>query len=355
MVCASLSSAKTQSNFECLTSQRVIQILARWIAVDFDSDTTLRGRLENDVPVCNDTRPRSGNPAARMRENPNRRVLKSGEHAIRLIVVLPQLGVRRRQHDVEGRRLIVGEIEMARRVDVRLNPLQQSESAAVACVDAVDSEPLRRGFGHRHAAGDSEPVRMIGHRGVLIASLNAGVGNLLDRRSTIAPFGVHLQIAAVLFNGGTIEAGIREHPPYLRAAQKVPPKLPSSLDIGATLAPFDCLFDGRRCAGLEDLAYHARRTRPDAWNSRQGTIGPQQVGQRRVQREDRGGRPLVAEHLLLRRLRERQIAKVPAHNGVHVRIGSRPLHRRRPELVSVRFGEWRLGRPGDHFAGRLEA
>ena len=149
---------KDTIEFEGLTSQREIQILARWITVDFDSDTTPRGRLENDVPVCNDARPRSGNPAARMRENPNRLVLKSGEHAIRLIVVLPQLGVWRRQHHVEGRRLIVGEIEMARRVDVRLNPLQQSESAAVACVDAVDSEPLRRGFGHRHAAGDSEAV-----------------------------------------------------------------------------------------------------------------------------------------------------------------------------------------------------
>ena len=219
----------------------------------------------------------------------------------------------------------------------------------------VNSQTLRRGFGHRHATGDLEPVRMVGHRRVLIASLNAGVGNLLDRRRTIAPFGVHLQITAVLLNGGAIEGGIREHPPDLRAAQKVSPKLPSSLDIGATLAPFDGLFDGRRCAGLEDLAYHARRTRSDARNSRQGAVGSEQVGQGPVQREDRGGRPLVAEHLLLRRLRERQIAKVPAHNGVHVRICSRLLHRHRQSLVSVRFGQWRLGRPGDHVAGRLEA
>ena len=140
---------------ECLPCQHEIQILARWIAVDFDRDTTPGGGLEHDVPVRHHARPRSGHPAARVRENPNRRVLKSGEHAIRLIVVLPQLGVRRREHDIEGGRLVVGEIEVTRRVDVRLDPLQQPESAAVACVDAVDRQPLRRGFGHRHAAGDS--------------------------------------------------------------------------------------------------------------------------------------------------------------------------------------------------------
>jgi hypothetical protein len=47
------------------------------------------------------------------------------------------------------------------------------------------------------------------------------------------------------------------------------------------------------------------------------------------ERENRAGGSLVAEHLLLRRLRERQIAKVPADNGVHVRVCSRLLHRHR--------------------------
>ena len=43
---------------------------------------------------------------------------------------------------------------------------------------------------------------MIGDRRVLIAALKAGVGNLLDRRMAVAPFGVHLQVAAVLLNRG---------------------------------------------------------------------------------------------------------------------------------------------------------
>ena len=315
---------KDTAERECLPSQCVVEILARWIAVDFNGHTTLGGGLEHGLPVRDHAGTRSGDAAARVRQDSDRRMLKSGEHAIRLIVVLPQSGVRRRQHDVEGRRLIGGEIEVARRVDVGLDALQQSESASVSRVDAVNGQTLRRGFGHRHATGDLQSVRMVGDRRVLIASLNAGVGNLLDRRRTIAPFGVHLQITAVLFNGGAIEGGIRENPPHLRAAQKVPPKLPSSLDVGATLATFDGLFDGRRCAGLEDLAYHARRTRSDARNSRQGAVGSQQVGQGPVQRENRGGRPLVAEHLLLRRLRERQIAQ-----------DTRPRRRSRPRMLEA--------------------
>ena len=196
---------------------------------------------------------------------------------------------------------------------------------------------------------------MVGHRRVLIASFKAGVGNLLDRRRAITPFGVHLQITAVLLDGRASEGGIRQDSPHLRAAQEVPTKVTPPLNIGAPLALLDGLFDGRRAAGLENLADHARRPRSDAWNSRQRTVGASQVGEWLVQRENGVGRALVAEHLLLRRLRERQIAKIPPDHGVHVRIRSRRLHRHGSRLLSVRFGEWRLGRSGDHVAARLEA
>ena len=181
--------------------------------------------------------------------------------------------MRRGEHDVEGGGLLVGEIKVPRRVDVRFDSLQQTESTAVSRVDVLNGQTLRRGFRHRHAAGDFEPVRMVGHRRVLIASFDAGVGNLLDRRRAITPFGVHLQIAAVLFDGGASEGGIRQDSPHLRPAQEVPTKLTPPLNIGAPLALLDGLFDGRRSAGLENLADHARRPRPDAWNSRQRTVG----------------------------------------------------------------------------------
>jgi hypothetical protein len=65
-------------------------------------------------------------------------------------------------------------------------------------VDVVDGPPLVSGFWHRHAAGDLQTVRVIGDRRVSISSLKARLGDLLNRRITVAPFGVHLQIAAVI-------------------------------------------------------------------------------------------------------------------------------------------------------------
>ena len=47
---------------------------------------------------------------------------------------------------------------------------------------------------------------------------------------------------------------IREHAPDLGPAEKVPPKLTSPLDVCAAVAPFDRPFDGRRLAGLQNLA-----------------------------------------------------------------------------------------------------
>jgi hypothetical protein len=89
---------------------------------------------------------------------------------------------------------------------------------------------------------------------------------------------VHLQIAAVLAYGRAIEGRIRENPPYLSAAEHVPPQLPSSPDIVAPLARLDRLFDSRRLAGLEDFANHTRRTWSDAGDPGEGAVGCQQVG-----------------------------------------------------------------------------
>jgi len=124
---------------------------------------------------------------------------------------------------------------------------------------------------------------VVGVRLGLIAALHAGVGNVFDRRNAIAPFGVHLQIAAILLKRGTLEVGVGENPPHLRAAQEVPPKLAAPLDIAPTLALLDGLFDGRRSPGLENLANDARRTRPDARNPRKSAVGLQQISQRRIE------------------------------------------------------------------------
>ena len=120
MRCQQATEAVRRATFDAARSTTALR---RRIAVDFNGDTTLRGSLEDDRPVRNDAGPRSRDAAARVRKNPNRRVPKSGKHAIGLIVGLPQLGVRRRKHDVEGSRLVVSEIEVTHRVDVRLDAL----------------------------------------------------------------------------------------------------------------------------------------------------------------------------------------------------------------------------------------
>ena len=143
---------------------------------------------------------------------------------------------------------------------------------------------------------------------------------------------MHLQVAAVLLEGGTRECRIREHAPDFGAAEKMPPKLASPLDVCAAVALFDRLFDGRRLAGLQNLADDSCRAGPDAGDPRQRAVRADQIGQRHVEREDRRGGPLVAEHLLLRRLCERQIAQISADDGVDVCVGSGPLHRHRTHL-----------------------
>src|SRR5437763_17018265 len=94
---------------------------------------------------------------------------------------------------------------------------------------------------------------MIGHRRVLITAPKAGVGNFLYCRVAVAPFGMHLQVAAVLLKRRTSESRIREDAPDLGAAEKVSPKLASSLNVCAAVATIDRVFDGGRLAGLQKL------------------------------------------------------------------------------------------------------
>ena len=70
-------------------------------------------------------------------------------------------------------------------------------------------------------------------------------------------------------------------------------------------------------------------------NPRQRAIRADQIGQRHVEREDRRRGPLVTEHLLLRRLCERQIAQISADDGVDVCVDSGSLHRHPTHLSAL--------------------
>src|SRR4051812_18867583 len=140
---------------------------------------------------------------------------------------------------------------------------------------------------------------MIGDRRIPVATLQARVGNLLERWIAVAPFGVHLQIAAVLAGGRPVACRVRQHAPDLGAAEKVLPELTPSLDVFAAVALLDRVFDGRRLSCIEDLADDACRPGPDPGYSRQRAISSDEIRQLGVEREDCRRRPLVAEHLLL--------------------------------------------------------
>ena len=77
---------------------------------------------------------------------------------------------------------------------------------------------------------------MIGDRCVVITTLKACVGDLLYCRTAVAPFGVHLQVPAVLLKRRTRECGVRENAPDFDAAEEVSPKMlhDVSLPVGPT-------------------------------------------------------------------------------------------------------------------------
>src|ERR1700730_10169554 len=99
---------------------------------------------------------------------------------------------------------------------------------------------------------------MIGHRRVVIATLQAGVGYLVYRRIAVAPFGVHVQVAAVLVKSGARQCGIRENAPDFGATEKMSPELATPRNVCLAVAPFDRLFDGWRLAGIQNLADDSR-------------------------------------------------------------------------------------------------
>src|SRR6185369_8695747 len=94
---------------------------------------------------------------------------------------------------------------------------------------------------------------MIGDGRISISALEARLSNVGQRHRSVAPFRVHLEIAAVLPERRTGHGRVHQNPPDLRAAQKVPPELASPLDVGAPPALVNGALDGCGAPGLENL------------------------------------------------------------------------------------------------------
>ena len=174
---------------------------------------------------------------------------------------------------------------------------------------------------------------MIRDRGVRIAARLAGPSDIFDGRTAVAPLGVHLEIAGVIIERWSITRTIVKDSQDFGPAQEMRAQRATTLDVVATATRVNRTFNGRGSASLERLLNDSRRPWADAGDLWQPALRRDEFRQGRVESQNSGGRPLVAEHLWLRCLREREVAQQSA--GDRVDIGERRHRRRSPTLIAL--------------------
>jgi hypothetical protein len=98
-------------------------------------------------------------PAAGMCQHVHPGRLDRPAHARRLIVGRPEIGMHRREHELDRTQLGACDIQRAVGEDVRLDALDDVQRPVEILVDAVDLALLRRHVFRRHAARDSQPLQ----------------------------------------------------------------------------------------------------------------------------------------------------------------------------------------------------
>jgi hypothetical protein len=121
--------------------------------------------------------------------------------------------------------------------------------------------------------------------------------------------------------------GISEHPDHFGPAEEMRPQNASPLDVISSSTRGDSTFHCWRGTSIENLDDDAQRTRADARDFRQGSIGSTQRGELLFERQDGRCGSLVAEGLLRRRLNKRQVAKQAANHGVDIHSAHRTCKR----------------------------
>src|SRR5687767_6379570 len=128
---------------------------------------------------------------------------------------------------------------------------------------------------------------------------------------------MHLQVTVVVTKRWTREPRLAQHLEHLRAAQELLAESAAALDVLALTAFVDGTLDRWRLACREDFAHDSEGCGADAINlGRLGCIPQRRKGRFEAQDGARG--PLVAEHLLTRRLHPCQIAQQTPDNRVDV-------------------------------------
>ena len=264
------------ARFQRASGQGVIEVLSRRIAIDLNRDAALCRRRKHGVPIGDDACARAGDPTARVRQNANRRMLRrlracvrSGPRSCGAANAARPVPRRRRpprrQPDPADQR---------RRCSLRC-PVRAGIALPRLSVDAVDGPPLVSGFGHRHAAGDLQAVRVVGDRRVSIAALQG------RRRRSAGPSDSRRSIRSASADRrgnpramGPSNAGSRRIAQDLRATEKVPPKLTPPLDVRPPFAGVDRVLDGGRLASVQNLADDPCGAGPDARDSGRAPSGP---------------------------------------------------------------------------------
>jgi hypothetical protein len=315
------------SSRKCAGCQRVVEILPSWIAVDLNRHALVRSDREDGVPIRNDPGARAGHTTARMSKYMNIGISNRGEQSMGLIVILSKLRMRRGQNELELLRLFRGQIQSSVAIDVGLDAPNHSKPILIFRIEAIDHATLVDGIRHRHPTRDFQTIRMVGHSGVRVTAQEAGVDDLAERRHAVTPLGVHLQVPSIFSRAGAIEGRVAQDSQHFRPAQEMGAECPPPLDVGRSAAACYRLIDGVGHACVEHFQDHAGRGRSDARDSRQRSVRLDEVCERLFEPEHRGGRSLVAEHLLLRGLRKGEIAQKSARNGIDVRVSSRRFTR----------------------------
>src|SRR2546426_11239979 len=99
---------------------------------------------------------------------------------------------------------------------------------------------------HRDTARNRKTVRMVSHAAELIAALDAGFDNGVERLAAVAPSRVHLKIAMIVGEGRTAELLVAQRGDHLRAAQKMAAQVVSLLDVALLPTVGDRVLHRRR-------------------------------------------------------------------------------------------------------------
>ena len=184
--------------------------------VDLDRDVVLDAGLEDRLRVEARGRPGAAvahhHPAGAVAEHVHPRVPDRADHPLgHRRGVHAQLAVHAGHPHVEPGQHLVGLVEGAVVEDVDLDPLEQREPLpAQVVVDRVDDAELAGQPLDAEAVGDGQARRVVGEHLVLVTELDGGERHLLDRRTTVGPVRVRVQVAPQL--GPQLLAALHERP-----------------------------------------------------------------------------------------------------------------------------------------------